>query len=82
MEAAGTSEMSVNFCETTRRNIPEDSQLSSSFGNVYWSGQEQAQITVLVLAALIQDNLITVTTNVIGLCLCDEQRIRNLHGRH
>jgi hypothetical protein len=26
MEAAGTSETSVNFYQTTRRNIPEDSQ--------------------------------------------------------
>jgi hypothetical protein len=25
MEAVSTSEASVNFCETTRRNIPEDS---------------------------------------------------------
>jgi hypothetical protein len=27
MEAAGTSETSVNFYQTTRRNIPEDSHL-------------------------------------------------------
>jgi hypothetical protein len=27
MEAAGTSETSVNFYKTTRRNIPEDSHL-------------------------------------------------------
>jgi hypothetical protein len=27
MEAAGTSEKSVNFCQTTRRNKPEDSYL-------------------------------------------------------
>jgi hypothetical protein len=27
MEAVSTSETSVNFLETTRRNIPEDSQL-------------------------------------------------------
>jgi hypothetical protein len=27
MEAASTPEMSVNFCPTTRRNIPEDSYL-------------------------------------------------------
>jgi hypothetical protein len=27
MEAAGTSEMSVNFYQSTRRNIPEDRYL-------------------------------------------------------
>jgi hypothetical protein len=27
MEAANTSEMSVNFCQTTRRYSPEDSHL-------------------------------------------------------
>jgi hypothetical protein len=27
MEAASTSETSVNFCQNTRRNIPEDSHL-------------------------------------------------------
>jgi hypothetical protein len=27
IEAARTSETSVNFCETTRRNIPEDRRL-------------------------------------------------------
>jgi hypothetical protein len=27
MEAASTSETSVNFCQTTRRNNPEDSHL-------------------------------------------------------
>jgi hypothetical protein len=27
MEAVSTSEMSVNFYQTTRRNIPEDSRL-------------------------------------------------------
>jgi hypothetical protein len=27
MEAVSTSETSVNFCETTRRNNPEDSHL-------------------------------------------------------
>jgi hypothetical protein len=27
MEAASTTEMSVNFYQTTRRNIPEDSHL-------------------------------------------------------
>jgi hypothetical protein len=30
MEAVGTPETSVNFCETTRRNIPEDSHLHCS----------------------------------------------------
>jgi hypothetical protein len=29
MEAAGTSETSLNFYQTTRRNIPEDSHLES-----------------------------------------------------
>jgi hypothetical protein len=27
MQEASTSETSVNFCQTTRRNIPEDSHL-------------------------------------------------------
>jgi hypothetical protein len=27
MEAVNTSETSVNFCQTTRRNIPENSQI-------------------------------------------------------
>jgi hypothetical protein len=27
VEAASTSEISVNFCQTTRRNNPEDSRL-------------------------------------------------------
>jgi hypothetical protein len=31
MEAASTSEMSVNFYQTTRRNIPEDSHLYIQF---------------------------------------------------
>jgi hypothetical protein len=30
MEVAGTSETSVHFCQTTRRNNPEDSHLSFS----------------------------------------------------
>jgi hypothetical protein len=31
MEAASTSETSVNFYQTTRLNIPEDSQQSASY---------------------------------------------------
>jgi hypothetical protein len=31
MEAASTSETSVNFCQTTWRNIPEDSHLRDHF---------------------------------------------------
>jgi hypothetical protein len=31
MEAASTSEMSVNFCQTTRRNITEDSHLHTQY---------------------------------------------------
>jgi hypothetical protein len=30
MEAASTSEISANFYQTTRRNIPEDSHLHTS----------------------------------------------------
>jgi hypothetical protein len=32
MEAIRTSETSVNFCETTRRNIPEDSHIQTLRG--------------------------------------------------
>jgi hypothetical protein len=31
MEAASTSEMSINFYQTTRRNVPEDSHIRSSW---------------------------------------------------
>jgi hypothetical protein len=34
MEAASTSEKSVNFYQTTRRNIPEDSHLRSAISEV------------------------------------------------
>jgi hypothetical protein len=33
MEAVSTSETSVNFYQTTRRNIPEDSHLQTCWGS-------------------------------------------------
>jgi hypothetical protein len=44
MEAASTSESSVNFCQTTRRKNPEGSQSSSSTYKNYTASQPRRLI--------------------------------------
>jgi hypothetical protein len=47
MEAISISETSVNFYETTRRNIPEERLLSFTFNNQYTDSFRAFQNTVL-----------------------------------
>jgi hypothetical protein len=47
MEAASTSKMSVHFCQTTRRNNPEDSHLHTRLKFQFRFGSYSVTITSL-----------------------------------